>query len=144
MRTLRVMPQDDSPAKQELRQRIALSNRSSLSVGREKLDAVASLLARNNVDRVQFVDNPTSYLQQHRLPVASCNFTAAVNKTAAQTSEIVACVINACVTSQICILVNCVVTNMIDSSAKVGGLLIGVDSGDQAFVQSFGGWRVLL
>jgi hypothetical protein len=140
MRKLPVMPQDNSAAKQELRRRIALSNRSRLNVGREKLDAVASRLARNNADRVQFVDNPNSYLQQHALPVASWNFTTAANKTVAQTSEV--CVVSSCLnvvsrfTSEICVVTDCAITSVWVAAAKVGGLLIGVDLEDQAFAQS--------
>jgi hypothetical protein len=76
MRKLSVMPQDKSLAKQELRRRIALSNRPHLKVGMARLGAVSSVLARSGPDRAQFMENPTWYLKGQALPVSSCNVKA--------------------------------------------------------------------
>ncbi|HKP73329.1 MAG TPA: hypothetical protein VJT82_10360 [Pyrinomonadaceae bacterium] len=88
----------DSPAERELRRRIDLSNRPRLKVGIERIDEVASALARSSADRVRFTEDPTSYLQAQALPVSSCTL---VYASPASTSEVcsvnVACNANAAV-----------------------------------------------
>ena len=123
MRELPVMPPDNTPGKQELRQRIALSNRPHLKIGMDRLDAVSSVLARSESDRTQFVENPTSYLQGQALPVSSCNFARpVVYHGAPQTTELVSQ--GAC----IAFLLDCVLDSQI--RALLRALVIGVDVTD--------------
>ena len=96
MRTLRAMSSDDMPAKQELRQRIALSNRPRLNIGMAQLDTVALALASSKSNRRQFIDDPTSYLQEQDLPVSSCSLVRGGVTNAHQTSEVVSVVMDAC------------------------------------------------
>ena len=106
MRKLRVM-HDDTPEKQELQRRIALSNRPRLDVTQKRLDEVSTALAKSSDDRTRFIQDPTAYLQSQSLPVSSCDF--AKTNGVAQTSEI----------CTMMILLNCFVTMETQTSIYV-------------------------
>ncbi|HKP71567.1 MAG TPA: hypothetical protein VJT82_01435 [Pyrinomonadaceae bacterium] len=79
-----------SAEKQELRRRLALSNRPRLNVGLKQLDQVSSVLANSGGDRKRFIKDPTAYLQSQSVPVSSCDFVQTTDRRAAQTSEVCA------------------------------------------------------
>jgi hypothetical protein len=138
MRKLQVMPRDNSVAKQELRRRIALSNRSRLNIGRERVEEVTSVLASNRSDRARFMDNPTSYLQEQSLPVSSCAFVRTAGRISA-TSELCAvfvasdCRIVSQIDQSACImfLLDCVITS------QIRALVIGVEVQDNIYSNNF-------
>ena len=127
MRKLPDIHRDNSAAKQELRRRIALSNRPRLNVGSDRVEAVTSVLAGNRSDRVRFINNPTSYLQEQSLPVSSCAFVKSAPRLSA-TSEVcsafVVCDFAVAVrvnqASCIMFMLDCVVMN------EIRALVIGV------------------
>jgi hypothetical protein len=138
MRKLKEMPRDNSAAKQELRRRIALSNRPRLNIGRDRVDAVSSVLARNKSDRAQFMENPTSYLQEQAMPVSSCAFVKTA-KSMPRTSELCSAIVafDSCAivatNERVCIafLLDCV------STSSIRALLIGVEVQDNIYSNNF-------
>jgi hypothetical protein len=126
MRKLSAMAPNKSPANQELRRRIALSNRPHLKIGIDRLDSVSVALASSESDRAQFNANPTRYLKGQALPVSSCNFTKPViYHGAPQTTELVSQ--GACIS----LLLDCAVDS--DIRALFRALVIGVDGPDLVF-----------
>jgi len=83
---------EESRKPNDLRHRIALSNRTRLPVGPAKLEAVAANLARSRSERAHFLDDPTAYLKANALPVSSCSLARPLDRPA-QTSETVAAVV---------------------------------------------------
>lgn len=98
----------------DLRERIALANRSRLSVGREAFESVTSSLAGSRRERVRFIEDPTAYLKANSLPVSSCRLMEPPAGPA-QTTETISSVINCAVTGcgplsfvvLVCVIVGC-------------------------------------
>ena len=146
MRTRHVAPREASPAKQELRHRIALSNRSRLTIGRERLDGIAAVLAGSKSDRTQFMDNPTSYLRGQSLPIESCKLVVGTRRRRRpQTAELVSAEVNCCVdaycdsdadvTSYIdCIIVILCSLRIIIVASGIGPLAQNFDFGSESDV----------
>ena len=129
MRTLSAVPKDQSPAMQELRQRIALSNRSRLKIGRDRLDGIASALAASRSDRAQFIADPTSYLRGQALPVASCQFTKPAVAKPQQTAEVISSFIYVTVENYACMIFSVGP----DCMTRVVTVLIGAEVSEKSF-----------
>jgi hypothetical protein len=128
MKNLPILHTDDLERK-ELMGRIALSNRPSLDIDLEYIDAIAADLATDSRKRQVFVDDPTAYLSMRDLPISDCRLVASdVSMTSEACSVAVLCNANAIVNVNIqaCYAVNCVVTNMVQYAVNLnnyGGIL---------------------
>lgn len=86
--------------KHELLERISLANRPRLNSNPARLREVTAKLTTRSTDRARFIKDPTGYLNEQRIPVASCQLVAATVPTteAGSTAELIAvnigCVIN--------------------------------------------------
>jgi hypothetical protein len=75
MKNLPILSTDDIE-RNGLMSRIALSNRPSLDVDLEYIDAIAADLATDDKKRKIFVDDPTAYLSMRDLPISDCRLVA--------------------------------------------------------------------
>jgi hypothetical protein len=85
--------------KRELLERISLANRPRLNSNPARLREVTAKLTTRSTDRARFIKDPTGYLNEQRIPVASCQLVAAnVPTTEAGSLDVIAvnigCVIN--------------------------------------------------
>ena len=99
----------------DLRRRIALSNRTRLSVGPAKLESITSTLASSRSERTRFIEDPTAYLKANALPVSSCNLVQPSERRA-QTTEVLSnlttCAIDTCANADCFVLACLWVTSM--------------------------------
>jgi hypothetical protein len=109
MKNLPILHTDDLERK-ELMGRIALSNRPSLDIDLEYIDAIAADLATDSRKRQVFVDDPTAYLSMRDLPISDCRLVASdVSMTSEACSMVVVCNANAVVAVSAATQVNVVI-----------------------------------
>ena len=60
---------DENVQRERIRRRLSLNNRPSLSVDSDRLKALSLSLSSSSEERVRFVSNPTTYLNEHDIRV---------------------------------------------------------------------------